>query len=195
MVGKRESFIHTPHLDNGDIVLEDYFADGGHMIGKEGEGFKILLSAEAYGKIAFSSMYIGLGERTIDLALQYANIRTHRGTPIGNKFQMTQFKISHMIKRIDALNSYLLYVCSKVDKGSSIHRESACLKALVSEDIKTITSLSMEIHGAYGLSDEYQVGHLYKEAIGAQVIMGSLDIQRVIISRSSLDKGSYSFDI
>ena len=194
-VGKRESFIHTPHLDNGDIILEDYFADNQHMIGKRGQGFEILLGAEAYGKIAFSSMYIGLGERAVDLSIQYSNNRFHRGSPIGKKFQMTQYKISEMAIRIEALNSYLLYVCSRVDNGQNIHKESACLKALVSEDIKGITSLSMEIHGAYGLSDEYQIGYLYKEAIGAQVIMGSLDIQRVIIARSLLDKGSYSFDL
>ena len=50
---------------------------------------------------------------------------------------------------------------------------------------------AMEIHGAYGLSEEYPIANLYRTAIGAQAIMGSLDIQRVIIAKSLLGKGRY----
>ncbi|MFH1351942.1 MAG: acyl-CoA dehydrogenase family protein [Pseudomonadota bacterium] len=54
---------------------------------------------------------------------------------------------------------------------------------------KEITLDAMEIHGAYGLSDEYDIGNLYKVAISAQVVMGSLDIQRVIVAKSILSQG------
>lgn len=190
--GKRETFIHSAAFDNGDLYLEDYFAPDDHVIGEVGQGFEILLQTEAVGKIAFSAFFIGLAERALDLAVQYANTRTHRGKPIGGKFQMTQWKIARMMVRIEAMNAYLFHVCARVDRGKEIFTEAALLKLMVAEEVKAVILDAMEIHGAYGLSQEYEVADLYRTAIGAQVIMGSLDIQRVIIARGILGKAHYS---
>ncbi len=190
-VGKRESFVHAVSIDNGEVYLEDYFAPDEYVIGRPGQGFEILLKTEAVGKIAFCSLYVGLAERALDLALNYANMRTHRNRPIGQKFQMTQVKLAAMMVKIEAMNAYLYQVCSKVDGGKDFFLDAAVLKLLVGEYAKKITADAMEIHGAYGLSEEYHIGHLYRTAIGAQVIMGSLDIQRVIIAKGLLDRGRY----
>lgn len=185
-VGKRETFVHTKAVDNGDVYFEDYFAPDDHVIGKVGQGFEILLRTEAIGKIAFSSLFVGVGQRAIDLSLNYARTRTHRGSPIGHKFQMTQAKLARMITKLNAINAYLYQVCAKVDCGEDIFLDGAALKLLVANDIKEITSDAMEIHGAYGLSEEYDVANLYRIAIIAQVVMGSLDIQRVITAKGML---------
>lgn len=84
------------------------------------------------------------------------------------------------------MNAYLFQVCAKVDRGEEILMEAAMLKILTAGGVKEITAEAMEIHGAYGLSQEYEIGELYKTAISAQVVMGSLDIQRVIIARGML---------
>jgi alkylation response protein AidB-like acyl-CoA dehydrogenase len=190
-VGKRESFIQAFFIDNGELYLEDYFAPDKHVIGQVGQGFEILLRTEAVGKIAFCSIFVGLAERAIDLAINYANTRIHRDKPIGEKFQMTQFKLARMVTKLEAMNAYLYQACSKVDRGADIFVDAAVLKLIVGDQIKEITADAMEIHGAYGLSQEYPIGNLYRTAIGAQVIMGSLDIQRVIIAKSLLGKRRY----
>lgn len=187
--GKRESFVHTKAFDNGDVYLEDYFASDDHVIGKEGQGFEILLKTEAMGKIAFCSLFVGVAQRAIDLSINYANTRTHRGSPIGHKFQLTQVKLARMMTKFKAMDAYLYQVCAKVDRGENIFVDAAALKLLVANDIKEITSDAMEIHGAYGLSEEYDVGNLYQTAISAQVVMGSLDIQRVIVAKDMLGRG------
>jgi len=175
-------------LDNGDVYLEDYFAPDDHVIGKIGQGFEILLETEAVGKIAFVSLYVGMAERALDLAVQYARTRTHRGTPIGHKFQLTQYRLAGMKAKVEAMKAYLFQTCAKVDRGENIFEDSAALKLLIATDIKAVTADAMEVHGAYGLSDEYEVGRLYKAAISAQAVMGSLDIQRVIVAKSLLDR-------
>jgi alkylation response protein AidB-like acyl-CoA dehydrogenase len=185
-VGKRESFVHTKNFDNGDIYFEDYFAPDDYVIGKVDQGFKILLETEAVGKIVFSSLFVGVAQRAINLSLNYANTRTHRDKSIGQKFQMTQAKLARMIIRLKAMNAYLFEVCSKVDCGEDIFLDAAALKLLIATEIKEITSDAMEIHGAYGLSQEYDVENLYRIAIIAQVVMGSLDIQRVIVAKGML---------
>ena len=190
-VGKRESFVHAFSIDNGEIYLEDYFAPDKHVIGRVGQGFEILLKTEAVGKIAFCALYVGLAERALDLATRYANTRSHRDKPIGEKFQMTQVKLARMMTKVEVMNAYLYQACAKVDRGEDIFVDAAVLKLIVGDQIKEITADAMEIHGAYGLSDEYPIGNLYRAAIGAQAIMGSLDIQRVIIAKSLLNKGRY----
>lgn len=184
--GKRESFIHETTFDNGDLYLEEYFARDDRVIGNSGQGFQILLETEAIGKVAFSALFVGLAERAMDLALEYANTRAHRGTPIGDKFQMTQFKLAGMKTKLEAMKAYLFQVCARVDRGEDILMEAAVLKILVAGGVKEVTAEAMEIHGAYGLSQEYEIGGLYKTAISAQVVMGSLDIQRVIVARGML---------
>ena len=187
--GKRESFMHATAFDNGDVYLEDYFAPDEHVIGEVGQGFEILLRAEALGKIAFSTLFVGMAERALDLSISYAIAKTHRGRSIGDKFQMTQVRLARMLPKIEAAKAYLDQVCAKVDRGQDIFMDSAVLKLLVANSIKEITSDAMEIHGAYGLSEEYYVGALYRAAISAQVVMGSLDIQRVIVAKGLLLQG------
>jgi len=188
--GKRESFLHAGGFDNGDLYLEDYVAPDSHLIGEAGQGFEVLLKTEAVGKIAFCALFVGIAERALNLALKYASTRCHRGKPIGAKFQMTQLKLANMLTKTEAMKAYLFHVCALVDQGKNVFTEAAALKIFVATEIKAITSDAMEIHGAYGLSNEYDVAGLYQTAISAQVVMGSLDIQRVIVGKTAL--GSFS---
>lgn len=184
--GKRESFLHTRGFDNGDLFLEDYLAPEDHLIGQEGQGFEILLRTEAMGKVAFCALFVGIAERALDLAARYAATRTHRGKPIGAKFQMTQMKLAGMAARVEAMKAYLFHVCALVDQGKDVFLEAAALKLFVATEIKAVTADAMEIHGAYGLSAEYDIARLFQTAISAQVVMGSLDIQRVIVAKGIL---------
>ena len=187
---KREKFIHTESIDNGDLYLENYFVPDDHVVGRVDNGFEILLKTEAIGKLGLSALYVGTAQRAFDLAVNYAKTRTHRGTPIGQKFQMIQVKLARMATMVDVLKAYLFMICAKMDRGEDIFTDTAKFKLLVSEEIKSITSDAMEIHGAYGLSREYDVEALYRTAISSQVIMGNLDIQRVIIARDVLGTGT-----
>jgi len=181
--GKRESFIHSKGFDNGDLYLEDYFAPDEHVIGETGQGFEILLKTETLGKIAFCTLFVGIAERALDLSVNYANAKP-QGKSIGHRFQMTQVKLARMMSKIEAMRAYLFQVCSMVDQGKDVLFEAAALKLFVASEIKEITSDAMEIHGAYGLSNEYDVAGLYQAAISAQVVICIFDISPSLKSKS-----------
>ena len=191
VVGKREKYLcATMAHDNGDVYFEDYFAPDDHVIGRPGNGLEVLLGSEGVGKVVFCALYVGLAERAVDLSVDYATKKLHRGKPIGKKFQMIQYKLARMKTRLEAMKAYLWHVCAKVDRGENISAESATLKLLTGEDVKGITADAMEVHGAYGISEEYDVARLYRNAISSQVVMGGvLDVQRVIIAKSMLGRG------
>ena len=190
--GKRETFVYAGGLDNGDVTFDGYFVPEEHVIGQVDQGFDILLKTEAMGKIAFSSLFVGLAERALYLAADYSKTKMHRGISIGKKFQMTQFKIAEMAVKVMAMESFLYAVSRKADSGKNIHVDSAALKLFVSEKVNTVVARAMEVHGAYGLSAEYEISDLYRSAISAQVVMGSMDIQRVIVAQSLLRETSAS---
>ncbi|MCP4670716.1 MAG: acyl-CoA dehydrogenase [Desulfobacula sp.] len=182
-IGKRETFIQEHSIDNGEVYFKDYFCPDDHVIGELGQGFEILLKTEAVGKIAFSSLFLGIAKRALDLSIEFSKTRLHRGKPIGHKFQMIQGKIADIYTTYRAMDALLFQVSAKADKGMDIQCDAAVLKIFIAENIQKITTLAMEIHGAYGLSIEYDIERLYRTAISAQAIMGSMDIQRIIASR------------
>jgi len=190
--GRREVLFHDPAFDNGDAFLEGYVAPDAHVIGKPGQGFEILLETEAVGKVLFCAMFTGMARRALDLGTDYARTRTHRSVPIGHKFQMTQWKIARVASRLEAMRAHLLGVSAAVDEGKDVTAEAAALKLVVAEDIRWMTADAMEIHSAYGLSKEYEVFELYQAAACAQAVMGSLDIQRVIVARSILQGKAFA---
>ena len=85
------------------------------------------------------------------------------------------------------MEALLYQVCSKADSKKDIMCDSAILKIFIAQNIQKIVSLAMEIHGAYGLSREYEIERLYRIAISAQAVMGSMDIQQIIASRSVIN--------
>lgn len=189
--GKREHFLHMA-VDNGDLVLTDYFASDDCLIGTVEQGFEVLLNAETLGKIGFCAIFLGAARRALDLALAYALGKTHRGRPIGLKFHMIQEKLARMAAALESANAYLEKVCAKVDRGADPFYDAAVLKILTARTLRTVADDAMEIHGAYSLSSEYEVGRIYAMAAAVPVVMGSLDIQRVIVSRTLLAAGKAS---
>ncbi|MBU2488006.1 MAG: acyl-CoA/acyl-ACP dehydrogenase [Proteobacteria bacterium] len=188
--GKRESFSHM-QVDNGDVILEDYFAPDAHAIGTPDQGFEVLLKAESLGKIGFCAIYTGVARRALDIALAYANTRMHRDRPIGIKFQMIQEKIARMAVHAESMTAYLHRICAKVDRGEDTFWDAAVFKIMTAQGIRQIADDAMEIHGAYGLSDEYEAARIFALSAAAPVVMGSLDIQRVIVARTLLAVGKY----
>ena len=187
-VGRRETFVHMA-LDNGDLYLENYVAPDEHLLGTVDQGFEILLKAESLGKVGFCATFLGVAHRAVDLAISYANTRTHRGKPIGQKFHMIQEKIARMGAKLSSLNAHFLSVCAAADKGADIFWDAAALKYMTADAIRSIAADAMEVHGAYSLSCDYEISRVWAAAAAVPVVMGSLDIQKVIVAQPLLMAG------
>lgn len=190
-LGRRESLMNMT-MDNGDVYLEDYFVPDDHLLGNLDQGFDVLLQTEAMGKLGFSAIFTGAARRALDLSIDYAGTRMHRDKPIGIKFQFIQEKIARMVANVEAMRTYLYRTTSKVDAGQDTFTDSAVLKIIGGDGVRQVVADAMEIHGAYSLSDEYDIAAVYELAAFAPVVMGTMDIQRTIVARSYLAKGKYT---
>ena len=186
IVGKREEFIALDGTDNGDIILEDARVESQDILGEEGKGFNILLGVEVFAKVASCAGNIGLSRAALDLAVQYAKEKTHRGVPIGQKFQMTQWNLATMASKVAASRAFLYSVGAKMDKGENVSVESALLKIFTGAAAREVASDAVQVHGAYGLSKEYAIERIYRESKFNEVILGSSELQRVIAANGLL---------
>jgi len=184
VVGKREEFLAFHGTDNGDIILEDARVDGKNILGKENEGFNILLNVELFAKVACCAGNVGLAQAALDLAVKYAKEKTHRGVPIGIKFQMTQWNLSTIASKVAASRAFLYSVGAKMDKGENVSVDAALLKIFTGAAAREAASDAVQVHGAYGLSKEYDIERLYRESKFNEVILGTSELQRVIAANA-----------
>ncbi|OIP88711.1 MAG: hypothetical protein AUK24_07690 [Syntrophaceae bacterium CG2_30_49_12] len=184
IAGKRGDFLAFCGMDNGDIILEDVRVEAKNILGEEGQGFDILLSVEVFAKVASCAGNVGLAQAALDQAVRYAKEKTHRGVPIGVKFQMTQWNLATMAAKVAASRAFLYSIGAKIDKGEKVPAESSLLKIFTAAAAREVASDALQVHGVYGLSKEYPIERIYRESKFNEVILGSNEIQRVIAANA-----------
>ena len=128
---------------------------------------------------------VGLSQACIDASVKYANERIQFGKRIG-EFQMVQERIADMVVETEAAR-LLTYRCAQMkDQGIPNTLETSIAKLYAAHCSAHTASLAMEIHGAYGFSDEYPVERYFRDAELNRIAEGSSNIQRILIAMDAL---------
>ncbi len=175
--------INANHV--AELVFEDMEVPKENLLGKEGEGFKIALSALDVGRIGIAAQAVGIAQACLDESIEYSKQRQQFGRPI-SKFQAIQWMIADMATRIEA-SRYLVYNAAyKKDLGERISKEAAMAKLLASETAMETAIKAVQIHGGYGYTKEYTVERLFRDAKITEIYEGTSEVQRMVIAGSLL---------
>lgn len=163
----------------GWINCQDVRVPMENRLGEEGEGFKIAMSCLDNGRFTVASGATGLIRACLDASVAYAKERQAFGKPIAS-FQLVQQKIARMAKAYEA--SRLLYLQSGWLKNQGIRntKETSIAKWFATDASFELASEAIQVHGAYGFSDEYDVERFMRNARGAMIYEGSSEIQTLI---------------
>ncbi len=163
----------------GWISLQDVFVPGENRIGEEGEGFKIAMSCLDNGRYTVAAGATGLIRACLEASLNYAKERQAFGREIA-KFQLIQQKIAFMVQFYDA--SRLLYWRAGWMKNQGLRntRETSLAKWFATDASFQAASEAIQIHGAYGYSDEYDVERYLRNARGAIIYEGTSEIHQLM---------------
>ena len=163
----------------GWIAFQDVEIPAENRIGEEGEGFKIAMSCLDNGRYTVAAGATGLIRASLEASLKYAQERKAFGREIG-KFQLVQQKIAHMIQSYEAAK--LLYLRAGWMKNQGIRntRESSLAKWFATDASFDAASEAIQIHGAYGYSDEYDVERYLRNAKGAIIYEGTSEIHQLM---------------
>lgn len=153
-----------------------------YLLGKEGEGSKIMLSTLDSGRLAIAAMGLGLAQGAFEMALAYAKERKQFGKPL-TKFQAIAFKLADMATRVETSRNLLYKACWLKDNGQPYAKEAAMSKLYCSETAKFVADEGVQIHGGYGLMKDYDIERFYRDQRLLQIGEGTSEIQRLVISR------------
>jgi len=157
--------MRTLKRDNlAEVHFQDVFVPDEGLLGEPGGGFPVLGSALDTGRFSVAARCVGQAQRCIDLAVPYAQERRAFGQAIG-EFQLIQKKISDMVCRTQAARSLVYQLGRMKDQGvGRVSMEASMAKLMASQAAVQNALDAMQIHGGYGLSEEYEVGRLLLEA-------------------------------
>lgn len=171
----------------GWINFQDVRVPAENLLGKEGEGFKVTMSAFDSGRYTVAAGATGLIRASLKASKSYAEERNAFGGQISD-FQLIQAKIARMALDYQAARLLYLNAGWLKNQGTRNTRETSAAKWYATEASFRAASEAVQIHGAYGFSDEYPVERFMRNAKGAMIYEGSNEIQSLIQADYALDK-------
>lgn len=186
-VGKHEDKMGIRLSTTADVILEDVFVPEDHLLGEEGNGFKIAMQTLDRTRLDCAAAAVGLSQRAIDLSIEYAKTRVTFGRPISD-LQAIQFMIADMEIRNQAARSLVYECAAMIDSGRVDGKMDAIAKAFASEAAMQNTLDAVQIFSGYGYSREYEVEKLMRDAKIFMIYEGTNQIQRVVIAGHLLKK-------
>jgi len=168
--------------DTAQLFFDNCTVSEENMLGKPGEGSKIMLSTLDNGRLSIAAMGLGLAQGAFEMAMQYAKERKQFGKPIG-KFQVNAFKLADMATKIELARNLLYKACWLKDNHQPFGKEAAMSKLYCSEIAKEVADEALQIHGGYGLMKDYPIERFYRDQRLLQIGEGTSEILRLVISR------------
>jgi hypothetical protein len=167
------------------VVLENVRVPVDHLIGNEGDGMRIALSALDGGRLGISAVATGLAQSSLDAAVAWAKERKQFGRPIADN-QGVSFILADMATGIEASRSTYLAAARRRDAGLEYGAQASMAKLLATDAAMKATTDAVQIFGGYGYTTEYPVERYMREAKVMQIFEGTNQIQRLVIGRSLL---------
>jgi len=168
--------------NTSELFFNDCKVPRHNILGKTGEGSKIMLSALDIGKLAIAAMGLGLSQGAYEMAMNYAKERKQFGQPI-SKFQAISFKLAEMAMKLELARNTLYKACWLKDNNQPFSYEATISKLYCSEIAREIADEAVQIHGGYGLMKDYHIERFYRDQRLLQIGEGTSEIQKLIISR------------
>jgi alkylation response protein AidB-like acyl-CoA dehydrogenase len=173
-------------IATGELVFEDCFVPKKNLLGAEGEGLKVALCAVENGRMTVAARAVGLAQSCLDASVAYAQERIVMGQSIG-KFQLVQSMITDMIVGIESAR-YLTYkVAWLKDRGHARARKASSLAKMHASDVAMMAATNaVQIHGAYGVAEEYHVARHFRDAKVFQIVEGQNQLHKALIAELEL---------
>jgi glutaryl-CoA dehydrogenase (non-decarboxylating) len=170
----------------GEIILENTKVPKGNILGKPGDGAKIVFGSLAQSRLSAAAGGVGLAQACLDAVTKYAMEREQFGQAIGY-FQMNQDLIAQMVTDIEAARMMVYRAAWQKDQGNlNNNLEVAQAKYLAGELAYKCSQYAMRIFGAYGYSTEYPVARYFRDAPTYAMVEGSANVCKFIIAQDQL---------
>lgn len=165
------------------IFLDGAKVPASNLLGKEGQGWKIITGHLALERVAVAAGYVGCAQQAVDDALAYAHQREAFGQPIF-KFQTLRHMLADMQTEVDAARLLTYRAAAMMDAGQNPMREVSMAKLHSSETLQKVTRQGIQIMGGHGMLPEADMERYFREGMQSTIGGGTSEIQRTLIAQT-----------
>jgi len=166
-----------------ELVFEGVRVPHSALLGAEGKGFGVAMSALAKGRMSVAAGCVGIIQASLDAAVAYATQREQFGKPIASH-QLVQEMLADIKVELDAARLLVWRVADLVERGLPFATESSVAKLYASEAAVKASNTALQVFGGYGFIDEYPVGKYVRDARVMTLYEGTSQIQKLLIGRA-----------
>jgi alkylation response protein AidB-like acyl-CoA dehydrogenase len=152
------------------------------LIGNEGDGLKIALSALDSGRLGIAACAVGLAQAALDEAVAYAKTRTQFGRPI-IEFQGLEFLLADMAAAVESARATYISAARRRDRGLPFRQQASIAKLIATDAAMKVTTDAVQVLGGAGYTRDFPVERYMREAKVLQIFEGTNQIQRLVIGR------------
>lgn len=182
-VARLEDKVGQRASDTAQIAFEACRIPARFRLGDEGQGYRIALSGLEGGRIGIAAQSLGMARAAFYAALSYAKTRQAFGAPIF-EHQAVQFRLADMATRLESARQLIAHAARLKDAGKPCLKEAAMAKLQASEMAEQVCSDAIQIHGGYGVVQDFPVERIWRDVRVCQIYEGTSDIQRILIARA-----------
>ena len=165
-----------------ELVFEDCAVPAANLLGKEGEGVKVLMSGLDYERTVLSGGPVGIMQACLDVVIPYLHDRKQFGQAIG-EFQLMQGKLADMYADLNASRAYLYTVAKACDRGEESRKDAAAVIMYTAEKATQMALQAIQSLGGNGYINEFPTGRLLRDAKLYEIGAGTSEIRRMLIGR------------
>ncbi len=173
--------------DTCELVFQDCEVPAENVVGKVGDGVKVLMSGLDYERAVLAAGPLGIMQACLDVAIPYVHERKQFGQPIGS-FQLVQAKIADMYVTLNAARAYVYTVAKACDRGETTREDAAGAILFAAEKATQVALDAIQLLGGNGYINEFSTGRLLRDAKLYEIGAGTSEIRRLLIGREIFEK-------
>lgn len=184
-IGNHEDKMGIRTSNTCDVFFDDVRIPADHMLGKQGEGFKIAMKTLDMARPIVGAVATGICQACVDISTEYMKNRVQFGKPLA-ALQALQFKLADMEIATQTSRAMVYKCLQMMEDGEPYSKEAAIAKCYAGDSAMKVAIEAVQILGGYGYSREYPVEKLMRDAKIYQIFEGTNEVQRVVIANNLL---------
>ena len=180
-IGKHEKKMGIRASATADLIFDNCIVPKENLIGREGDGFKMIMQTLDVGRLGVGAIGLGIAEGAIEETLKYVSQRKQFGKTIGS-FQNTQFELADMKTRADSAQLIIYRAACTKDAGLPFGMYACMGKYYGATVGSDITRRCVQLFGGYGYMREYHVERMMRDAKIVEIYEGTSEVQKMVIA-------------
>lgn len=173
--------------ETGDATFKNVRVPVSNLLGEEGKGFYNIMNFFNRSRVQVAALSVGTAQGALDKAIAHVRQRKQFGQALAAQ-QLVQGKIAEMATKTEAARSIYYRAASKLDAGKADPALSSMAKWYCAEVAVQVADEAIQLHGGYGILEEYNVAHYWRNAKVLEIFEGSKEVEKVIVAKKLLGK-------